>query len=224
MEREARVRNGIAVWAGTRESDPAGVRFFEQRGFRALRRVWRSRLDLAKVNGSGILDRSASPEREGFRFSTLLEEEASSPGVRDRRYELSELTSAEIPRLGEFHPISFEEFAATDLASPGAIPEAVFLACRRSEVVGMTCLSRDLGRPDSLWVGYTGTNPAIRGRGIATEIKRRALLFAQAQGFRFLLTGNDSLNRPILAVNQRLGFRPESIWVEGEKSLETAPS
>jgi len=83
----------------------------------------------------------------------------------------------------------------------------------------MSSLERDLARPDTLRVGYTGTHPDFRGRGIGTELKRRAAHFARGRGFRYLIAGNDSLNGPILAINRRLGFRPETVWIQGEKSL-----
>ncbi len=223
MEQEARVRNGIGLWADTGETDPAGIRFFERKGFRILRKSWLSRLDLGNLDLSAIPDRSASLEREGFRFTTLTEEGATSLEVRRKLCRLCQLSRADIPRIGQFHPASFEEFVATEIETPRSMTEGIFLACHGANIVGTSTLERDLARPDTLWVGYTGTDPDFRGRGIATEVKRRATLFAQERGFRFLIAGNDSLNHPILAINQRFGFRPETVWVQGEKSWATSP-
>jgi len=219
LEEEALARNGLGMWGNTREEDPAGVRFLEQRGFRILHKIWLSRLDLTTLDLSAVPDRSSSLTREGIRFSTLAEEGATSAETRQSLYRLCELSGADVPRIGSFHPVSYEEFVAIDLESPGAIPEAIFLACQGTEVVGMSSLEKDLARPDTVRIGYTGTHPEFRGRGIGTELKRRGVLFAHERGFRFLITGNDSLNQPILAINQRFGFRPETVWIQGEKVL-----
>lgn len=219
LEGEAVARNGLGLWGNTREEDPAGVRFLEGRGFRILRKGWQSRLDLTTLNLSEIPDRAARLEREGFRFVTLAEEGATSLEVRRRLYRLCQICDADVPHLGPFHPVSFEEFVAIDLDSPGAMPEGVFLARKDAEIVGMSSLERDLARPDTLRVGYTGTMPEFRGHGLATELKRRAVHFARERGFRFLVTHNDSMNRPIWAINQRLGFRQETVWIQGEKPL-----
>jgi mycothiol synthase len=223
LEQEARSRHGVGVWGNTKESDPEGVRFFEARGFKILRRVWQSRLDLAELDLSRIPDRAAALERAGIRFSTLAEEGATSPSVRRSLHHLSELASADTPTLGRIQPTTFEEFVAMDLDTPGSMPEAFFLAWRGVDAVGMTYLSKDLARPDTLRVGFTGIHASFRGRGIGTELKRRAVVFAQQRAVRFLVTGNDSLNRPILAINERLGFRRETVWIQGERPVRDAP-
>jgi hypothetical protein len=79
LEGEALARNGLGVWGNTMETDPAGVRFLQQGGFRILRKVWRSRLDLTTLDLSTIPDWSSSLEGEGIRFSTLAEKGATSP-------------------------------------------------------------------------------------------------------------------------------------------------
>jgi GNAT superfamily N-acetyltransferase len=104
------------------------------------------------------------------------------------------------------------------------MPQGIFLACTTDEVVGMSSLLTDLGRPDTLRVGYTGTHPAFRGRGIATELKRRSAEFARERGYRFLVTGNDSLNRPMLGINERFGFHAETVWIQGERPLSDIPA
>ncbi|MGP8074477.1 MAG: N-acetyltransferase family protein [Thermoplasmata archaeon] len=225
LEGEARARRGLGLWSDAREEDLAGVQFLDRQGFQIRRKIWLSRVDLATMDLSAIPDRSASLTRDGFRLSTLAEEGATSTEVRQSLYGLSQRSAADIPRLGAFHALSFEEFVALHFESPGFMAEGTFLACKGREIVGMSSLERELARPDTVHIGYTGTLPECRGRGIGTELKRRASLFARQEGFRFLVTGNDSMNRPILAINQRFGFRPETVWIQGEKPLGnlTAP-
>jgi mycothiol synthase len=223
LESEARARNALGLWGNTRESDLGGVRFLQSRGFRILRRLWLSRLELPNIDLSSVPDRTASLERDGIRFTTLAEVGRALPEARQRLYHLSQLSAADIPRVGTYRPISFDEFVALELEAPGTIPEAIFLACKDSEIVGMTTLERELSPPTTLRVGFTGIHPNYRGRGIATELKLRAIRFARQLNMRYLVTGNDSMNRPILAINQKLGFRPETIWIQGEKSMPGDP-
>jgi mycothiol synthase len=220
---EARGRKGVALWGNAMESDPAGVRFFASHGFPLTRKVWTSRLDVTQADLGSIPDRTAHLGKEGIRLSTLAAEGATSLEVRRRLHRLTELSGLDAPRMGGHHPASYEEFVALDLETPGAMPEGIFLALKGDDIVGMSSLMRDLARPDTLRVGYTGTHPEYRGRGIATELKRRSALLARDLGIRFLLTGNDSQNRRMLSINQRFGFRPETVWLQGELSLSSVP-
>jgi mycothiol synthase len=219
LEREAVDRGAIGLWTDVREGDAPAERFYARHGFATLRRTWRSRLDVARANLSAFPDRSAEWAKQGIRLTTLAAEGIERPEVRHRLYRLSDAASADVPRVGEYSPISFEQFVQIDLEAPGVVPEAYFLAAHGEQYVGMTILSREQPRPDSLHVGFTGTHPDFRGRGIASELKRRAVEYARDHGVRYLVTNNDSLNRPIWAINQKLGFQPMVTWLLGEKSL-----
>jgi len=85
--------------------------------------------------------------------------------------------------------------------------------------VAWSSLQRMRGLPDTLDIGFTGTLPEFRGRGIASELKRRAVVYARDHGYRYLVTGNDSLNPRIWAINQKLGFQKWSVLVQAEKLL-----
>ncbi|MGB6500304.1 MAG: GNAT family N-acetyltransferase [Thermoplasmata archaeon] len=220
IEAEARSRHALGLWAATCESYPDGVRFLDRRGFTVRRKIWESRIDLMELDLSNVRDGSSSPRLEGLRLTTLAEEGADSPEIRRSVYDLTRASGADIPRLGNFHPFSFEEFVAIDIESPGAVPEGFFLACKGKQVVGMSSLEKDLARLDTVKVGYTGTLPEFRGRGIATELKRRATMYAASRGYRYLVTGNDSSNERIITINRRFGFRPDVVWLQGEKVLQ----
>jgi GNAT superfamily N-acetyltransferase len=219
VEREATERSAIGVWASARSDDPAGLAFLARQGFVEQRRVWISRLELAHANLSALSDRSATLAAEGIRFSTLAEEGEDRPEVRQRLHGLWDRTGQDIPIVGKHTPVPFEQFVRLELESPYFLSDAVFLAIHGQEYVGMSTLDVPSADPETLHVGFTGTIREFRGRGIATELKRRAVEYARGRGYRYLRTGNDSLNAPIWAINERLGFRRERTWVNAEKTF-----
>lgn len=72
---------------------------------------------------------------------------------------------------------------------------------------------------DRAWSAMTGTLPSHRGRGLALLVKHHALAAAARAGITRAMTGNDAANAPMLAVNQRLGYRPVASPSLAEKAL-----
>ncbi|WDZ85525.1 GNAT family N-acetyltransferase [Micromonospora cathayae] len=61
---------------------------------------------------------------------------------------------------------------------------------------------------DRMTSDMTATLPAYRGRGLARLVKLTALHRAREVGANTAYTSNDEANAPMLAVNERLGYRP----------------
>ncbi len=61
---------------------------------------------------------------------------------------------------------------------------------------------------DRAWSDMTGTLRRHRGRGLAFLAKQHTLHAAAGAGITRSMTGNDGENRPMLAVNERLGYVP----------------
>jgi len=222
LQELARARSVEILWASVRADDLRSVQFFERAGFVERRRRWMSRLSLdipPPVTGE--------PRSKGFppevTFTTLAEEGADRREVRERVYRLDLAASEDEPRMDRQTEISFEQYAAIRFQGPGFLPEAVFLARAGDEYVAMSTLHPQPAEPTVLVVGFTGTLPRCRGRGLASELKRRAVEFARARGYRYLQTFNDSENPPIWAINQRLGFQIQRVWITGEKKFAPEP-
>jgi GNAT superfamily N-acetyltransferase len=58
------------------------------------------------------------------------------------------------------------------------------------------------------WSAMTGTRRAFRGRGLAKVAKNDSLHRARAAGYAEALTGNDTDNAPMLAINKWFGYQP----------------
>ncbi|MGW7660858.1 GNAT family N-acetyltransferase [Streptomyces sp. NPDC054756] len=65
----------------------------------------------------------------------------------------------------------------------------------------------------------TGTARAFRGRGLARLVKSHSLHRARAAGYEEALTGNDSDNAPMLAVNRRFGYEIRATEVRHVREL-----
>ncbi len=220
LEMEARVRQATTLWLQVKEHDARERAFVERRGFAPQRKVWLSKLDLRSVDLRDPEGLGAKLEADGIRFVTLQTLGSTDPKVRHAVYSLAQTCSQDTPRVGEFSPMPFEQWEAFFLDQGTALPAGFFLATDRGEFVGLSNVDRDEIHPDTLRIGFTGVLRAYRGRGIAAELKRRAAKYAREAGYRYLQTGNDSSNQPILAINQRMGFQPEIVWLTCEKKLE----
>lgn len=215
--REANQRHARRLWAGVRTVDARAVRFLGQQGFSERHRTWRSRLEVSTA--TMLPDRTAELRREGFSFTTLDQENLDSLPLKRELYDLTIAASADEPRLGTYTPVTFEQFVERDLRGPSFLPDAFFLAKLDGRFVAMSVLWRANGEPGTLRQAFTGTRREFRGRGLATELKRRTVEYARAHGFRSIRTGNDSRNHPMLAINRKLGFRPEVTRIIAEKNL-----
>lgn len=223
LEAEARAAGALVFWSGIRADRTEAVRFFQRLGFVEQRRVRRSRLDLAAPRVREWLERPRPPSLEGLRFTTLAEEGPAEETPRRRLYELVNLSAQDVPTMGEHTSATYEEFLRIEIDAPGHFPEGTFLAVDGDRYVGTTMLERRAALADLVHVAYTGTLREYRGRGIASELKRRAVAFSRAAGYRWMETGNDYANTPIWSINQRIGFETVETRIFGEKPLAPRP-
>jgi len=61
---------------------------------------------------------------------------------------------------------------------------------------------------------FTATLPDYRGRGLATLCKLETVRWARPNGIHTIVTGNDSENAAMLAVNRNLGYQPDHTRTE----------
>jgi RimJ/RimL family protein N-acetyltransferase len=221
LQREAERRGSVCLWATARSDDERSLRFLAQQGFQARRRSWISVLTLDAARE--FPDRSGELAKEGITFTTLAEEGAERSDVLRRVADLFTEAEADAPRMGTFTPPTFEQFLQLNVHRPTILPEAYFLARRGEEYVGMSTLERINAEPDTLWQTFTGTRRSVRGRGVAKELKRRTVEFGRRHGYRKIRTGNDSLNAPMWAINQKLGYQQLLTWVTAEKTMGPPP-
>jgi mycothiol synthase len=206
LEKTAQERGGTCIWSNAREAIPQDIKFMERRGFVPLRKEWLSRLDLNGFNPSKFSPHSKALNLDGIHFSTLAEEGTDQPAVLRRIYRLIRTTEGDAPQMGAYTPMTFEEFTDSYVRGSKVLTDATFLARIGQEYLGWSSLERAPGQPNTLTIAFTGTLPNYRNRGIASELKRRTIEYAIAHGYRYVITGNDSLNARIWASTRSWGF------------------
>lgn len=216
LESEAAAHRVSHFWTSVRSDDARSLEFARRQGFVEKRRVWTSTLDLSSAPVPARNERADLLEREGVTFTTLSAEGAADEEVRRRIHDLVMDASRDVPRAGEFTPVSYEQFVG-EWESPSFLPDGFFLARYGDAYVAMSNVERDLTQPDTMRVGFTCTRVPYRGRGIATELKRRTIEFVRSRGVRYFRTVNDSLNKPMWGINEKAGFRVSLEWVIHER-------
>jgi GNAT superfamily N-acetyltransferase len=208
----ARAAGAATLQARADSDDQESLGFLVARGFAETMRMHRQELDvagadlsprehiLARLAGQGIvlvpledeLARGQACWEEFCRFFNAAREGWPDPDPGP----VPPLTPSEFPRR---HQAAAEEH--------GVGTWECFLAVRGDRYVGFT--------------GALGTavDPAFRGQGIATALKRRAVISARDHGVATLSTstGNPAMAR----VNQRLGFRLVSTEIRLVRTLQT---
>ncbi|MFB6723759.1 GNAT family N-acetyltransferase [Kribbella sp. NPDC056345] len=112
----------------------------------------------------------------------------------------------------------YDEWFAVEWNHPELRRDLSIAVLDGDEVLAFSTTTADPSRKVT-WSALTGTIPAARGRGLAKLVKAVALGRARDAGLVRAYTGNDAGNKPMLAVNEWLGYRvADSAWT-AEKEL-----
>jgi GNAT superfamily N-acetyltransferase len=214
-----RRRNARWIRAGVKESDAHSIAFAKHVAAVELKRDWESRLDLATFDPAPFAEAPTRAEAAGVRITTLADELRADPDAVRRAYALHAEARLDVPNLDAPTPSPFERFEEETLRSPWALPEAYFVAIRDGRYVGESALGTEGADPAVIHQQLTGVLREERGKGIAMALKLRAVAYAKERGFREIRTWNASDNRPMLAINEALGFRKQPAWITFGKDV-----
>ena len=196
----------LDIWG--REDMPCRVKFVAKRGFEEKFRVWASELDLRTFDPSRFAHRLDA----GVEITTLAQLEDSEE-TRRKLFDLQLEVRDDIPLSpGEVRqPLTYEEWLE-GIDYPTRIDDGYFLAVADGQLVGTSNMWRS-PEPDMVRTGLTATRREYRRRGIAFALKVTALRWAKEQGYARTVTDNASINRPMLSINEELGFVKQPAWI-----------
>jgi GNAT superfamily N-acetyltransferase len=199
---------------------PQSIRFLEKQGFQEVIRDIRSYLNVQAFDltrFTGLEDRF---QGEGIEIKTLQELD-NDPERNKKLYDLDWELSLSVPGdlaagIGRRGLDKYVEYAIT---GPNALQDCFFIAVKGDEFIGLShALSLEKGV--SLYQGLTGVKPPYRRRGIGLAMKVRGIAYAKATGHSIIKAENDVKNRPMLAMNEKLGFKRTQDVITFEKQLQ----
>lgn len=214
----ARGALSLRAWV-QKESMTDSLAFLAHRGFVEVQRGWESRLDVGTFDVARFAGAEDRVARGGIVLTTLAAERARDPDAVHRVYEMMQVIGADVPGTGEFTPIAYAQWHAGNVESPNALLDAFFLARDGDRFVGVSLMQRRLEQPGVLSQELTGVLREYRGRGIAMALKLQTVRYARAHGYREIRTNNDTRNRPMLRINEAMGFVKQPAWTAFERSL-----
>lgn len=201
--------------ASASDGDLLSQAWAERRGFGRRYHIFDSRLSLAGWEVGRFGPHLEGARRTGIRFSTLAAE-AEGEALYRRYFDLADPLMQAIPGAAGRVRGGYEQWRANVAQNRFWTPELIALAVQGERWVALSRIDRrDAG---SIYNAFTGVVPQYQGRGLGLAVKAHGLHLAQQAGARYARTNNHSVNLPMLAINRRLGYQPET----GIYTLEAA--
>jgi GNAT superfamily N-acetyltransferase len=196
-------QHGTDLMSIVSEQSAAAVAFARHHGFEERYRLIEMSLAVGAFDFSPYEGLRQQLSNQGIRLTKLASQGRSE--ARRAAYDLWANLWRQIPNPDQFQIGTFERWTKEVLEGPAANLESFVLADVRGHYVGLAYMTTPPGRP--AYSLFTGVLPEYRGRKIALALKVETIRYARDHGIAAILTNNNTTNPPMIAVNERLGFR-----------------
>jgi GNAT superfamily N-acetyltransferase len=179
------------------DDDSDGTRFLDRRGFEPSKV---DRVSALELTGAELPE---PREPGGFRVVPLR----SARELEHDLYAICVAGELDMPGDELETELSVDDWRQDDYGSPALSDEGSFVALAGDQAVSLAFLTVDPERR----VAYnqmTATLPEFRRRGLALAVKLAAARWAAENGYERIVTENEATNAGMLAVNERMGYRP----------------
>lgn len=184
---------------------PECLRFAEKQGFIVDRHLYESVIDLRPFDPASFAGLVEAVAATGIRFTSLAAE-GDTEEARRKLHRLNYACALDDPASHGTFP-DFDQLNATWNQVSWFIPEGQLLAVDGERYVGLAAVGT-FPETNAMYNLMTAVDREYRGRKIAQALKLLSIQFAQAYGADTIRTHNDSQNKPMLAINRKLGYRP----------------
>jgi len=205
-EAVARAHGATHLESNVREDDPDSMRFVEKRGFKIEYHTFESTLDLTTFDEHRFDELIERIHADGFRFFSLAEAGVTEEN-KHRLYEVNRDAALDSTGSDGTFP-DFDAFSKNVFDASWFRADTQILASHADRWVGLAAIGI-YPEDNHAYNAFTGVLREYRGRGLAQALKLQTILLAKKEGVRYVRTNNDSKNVPMLAVNRKLGYKPE---------------
>lgn len=217
LEAYALDHGGNIFTAFVRDGHATSKAFMERRGYPHERDLFESQLDfttfdMAPFGGQRVENRSDLEIRSWTELG-------DTPENRAKLYAIASVSDT-APDMDIYGIPDQEQYEKDTFGCPWYTPDCLLVAICDGHWAGHH-LSGPIEKGSARWTtDYTGVIPEFRGRGIGMALKLRSIEIALAAGAKATMTHNDSENKWMLAINERLGFVKQPGWMQMRKRLE----
>jgi GNAT superfamily N-acetyltransferase len=212
----ARTHGANRLICEVRDYNPVWLKIAQARGFQIDRHIFESTIDLATFDETRFAGVIESVRTQGIRFFTLAD--AGNTEANQRQlYEVNKITGLDIPGYEGNFP-RFEDFTRYVFQASWFRAAGQFLAADGERWIGLGAVGY-FSESNSTYNMMTGVLSEYRGRKIAQALKLLTIRRSREWGAAYIRTNNDSQNAPILAINRKLGYKPQPGYYKCVRAL-----